>query len=383
MDQTETSNKDAKLNDSVAKINDLAEKISESLAKLNATSDRIGESAARIERARAGRGSLSGALFWLLLLLIAAMMVLYFVPTSGVKPYVDRAGMKLGQIGSGLADKVSTRGESGEAADKTDAAHLSASTPAYPAYPEYPAYPPYSNLMDLGGQQSQSDIQAQGPSEAIELEKTASAKPPALTEPTQTVAATVKSTTVKPAAVQPVAKLPAAKQAAAKPVAPPPGPAAKKVPPYPTYPAYPAYPSGVAGKAGKPTVANAVPAAAPVNRPVGPGQPGAQSVGVAEQAGPVLAARKAARERRYGTAIHTYEAYLETNPGDADVWGELGNVLLSAGRPREAAQNYYEASTRLIDQGRVGAVYPLLPVVKQYQPQLAVILHQKMARLGY
>lgn len=381
MDQTDTSNKDAKLNDSVAKINDLAEKINESLAKLNATSDRIGESAIRIERARAGRGSLSGALFWLLLLLIAAMMVLYFVPTSGVKPYVDRAGMKLGQIGTGLTDTVSAQGENGQAADKTDAAHMSASTPSYPAYPEYPAYPPYSNLMDLGGQQAQNAIQAQGPGEAIELEKAAPAKQQAQAEQAQTAVVAVK-----PALTRLPAKLPVAKQEAAKSMVPqtsptPPAPAAKKVPPYPTYPAYPAYPSGVAGKAAKPSAASA--AAAPVNRPVGIGQPGAQSVGVVEPAGPVLVARKAARERRYGTAIHTYESYLETNPGDADAWGELGNVLLSAGRPREAAQNYYEASTRLIDQGRVGAVYPLLPVVKQYQPQLAIILHQKMARLGY
>lgn len=91
-------------------------------------------------------------------------------------------------------------------------------------------------------------------------------------------------------------------------------------------------------------------------------------------------ARTAAAERRIDDAIREYRKYLAIHPNDTNAFGELGNVYLSAGRNTEAAQNYYEAATRLIDAGRIDAVAPLMPIIRRHEPMLYALLERKAAR---
>ncbi|MDR3395779.1 MAG: hypothetical protein P4L70_12310 [Parasulfuritortus sp.] len=373
MDQTETRSAEDKLNEALVKVSEMAEKLSESATRLNDSANKlcesathINQSAARIERANISKGSSLGMLFWLLVLAIVIVAALYFSPHSAVKPYVDRAGAKLEQIGSRVATKMSSTGVQAQNSDKGSTAPLSANaaTPTYPAYPAYPAYPPYSGFMDFGSQSAQNGTPDQAAAKPAEAEKAAPAQ---VKEPVAEAGA--KTAVAKTAPV----KVEAAKPEPAKPVAaplmmptpptPPAPSAAAGGPAFPAYPAYPPYPTSVSSK----SVPIETEAAKPAEDPNSP----------------VMVARKAARERHYGAAIHIYDTYLDAHPNDADAWGEVGNVRLTAGRPREAAQNFYEAATRLIDQGRMGAVYPLLPIITQYQPQLAAILRQKMAKVGY
>ncbi len=373
MDQTETSSADVKLNEALARISEMAAQLNESAAKLNDSANKlcesathINQSAARIERANISKGSPFGMLFWLLVLALVIVAALYFSPHSAIKPFVDRAGVKLEQMGSSVASKVSKAGVQAQGADKdSTAAPLSANTgsagsgtPNYPAYPAYPAYPPYSAFMDFGGQSAQNGTPDQTAAKSGEADKPAQVKAPAAEAAAKP--APVKAEAVKLAPAQAVA----APVAAQTPPTPPtPSPTEAGAPAFPSYPAYPPYPTSVSNKSVPITVEAPKPVEAPDS--------------------PVMLARKAAREHRYAAAIRAYDDYLDENPKDADAWGEVGNVRLTAGRPREAAQNFYEASTRLIDQGRMGAVYPLLPTITQYQPRLAAILRQKMAKMGY
>jgi len=134
--------------------------------------------------------------------------------------------------------------------------------------------------------------------------------------------------------------------------------------------------------------AQAAPTAAQAAAPATPAV-AAQSTGATDVARtgapellPNVAARIAARNLEFGLAIRLYETYLDANPGDADAWGELGNVQMAVGRHYEAAQNYYEASIRQLNRGHAATVYPLLPIIAQYQPELAAALRQRMTGAG-
>ena len=91
-------------------------------------------------------------------------------------------------------------------------------------------------------------------------------------------------------------------------------------------------------------------------------------------------ARKSALAGRPGEAIHEYLQYLASNPHDFNAYGELGNVYMKIGRYPEAAQNYYEAATRLIDARQINAIASLMPIIQMYEPMLANLLNQKIAR---
>jgi len=113
-------------------------------------------------------------------------------------------------------------------------------------------------------------------------------------------------------------------------------------------------------------------------------QPAPAAPPVAEQAPldpQIVAARQAYANRQYQDSIRVYRAYIARNDDDPSAFGELGNVLLAAGRPQEAAQAYYEASSRLIDFGQPGSVYLLLPQIEQNDPLLAAVLTRRLASL--
>jgi tetratricopeptide (TPR) repeat protein len=95
----------------------------------------------------------------------------------------------------------------------------------------------------------------------------------------------------------------------------------------------------------------------------------------------VYAARQSYAEHRYEDAIRSYRALIAKGSDNPAVFGELGNVLLAAGRPQEAAQAYYEASSRFIDRGQPATVYLLLSYVESYDPLLGAILNRRLASL--
>jgi tetratricopeptide (TPR) repeat protein len=95
----------------------------------------------------------------------------------------------------------------------------------------------------------------------------------------------------------------------------------------------------------------------------------------------IVSARQAYARKQYQDAIGIYRAYISRHNDNASAFGELGNVLLAAGRPQEAAQAYYEASSRLIDVGQPGSVYLLLPHIEQQDPLLAAVLTRRLASL--
>ena len=66
----------------------------------------------------------------------------------------------------------------------------------------------------------------------------------------------------------------------------------------------------------------------------------------------------------------------------SDAYGELGNVYVTIGRFPEAAQNYYEAATRLVDAGHISSVARLMPIMERYEPMLAALIKEKIAPSG-
>jgi tetratricopeptide (TPR) repeat protein len=317
MGQAETYNTDARLNE-------LADKFGDSIAKLADSANKFSQSSARIERALVSRHSTASGLFWLLILVIAAVAILYFTPNSGVKPYVDQSGAKIGLIATKVAHKIN------QEVDRQREANKSTASLTHPANPSYP--------VDHRVKQTLQPLSAQVTAKPAESEKVAVAKQQDITRiETKTPAADRHATTT----------------------------------------------------VSTPHLAQAVTTLKPTSEVKKASQDNTASTVTVRSSEPdhamntAMAARIAAREHRYGLAIGIYESYLNAHPEDADAWGELGNVQLAAGLPYDAAQNYYEASTRQIDRGQVNTVYPVLPIIAQYQPQLASILSQKIARLGY
>jgi tetratricopeptide (TPR) repeat protein len=96
--------------------------------------------------------------------------------------------------------------------------------------------------------------------------------------------------------------------------------------------------------------------------------------------GALLAARQAIMQHRYPEAMAIYRRQIAGNPENIDAYGELGNVLWFTEHRQEAAQNYYEAATRLLDRGQLDVARPLLPAIEQYEPVLASLLRRKAAQ---
>jgi hypothetical protein len=234
----------------------------------------------------------------------------------------------------------------------------------YPAYPAYPPYPPYYGFGNGGS--------------ADTANGSAGNTPP--------------SNTVSPQAAQ-----------AVQPPTPPKPEAAPGKPDYPNYPAYPSMESAASPSPANAQQAYQPPAMAtqaqsdpvppkllPVTPPVRPDQRAAKGAdprpnpSAERPMGQVAAdglflARQAATAGRFPEAVHEYLQYLTKHPEDGNAYGELGNVYLTVGRFQEAAQNYYEVATRLVDLGQLAALPRLMPIIERYEPRLAVLIHQKIA----
>ena len=91
-------------------------------------------------------------------------------------------------------------------------------------------------------------------------------------------------------------------------------------------------------------------------------------------------AREAYARGDSDTAVKAYTDFLGKNADSIDGHGELGNVYYMTGRLQEAAQSYYEAAKRMIDQNQADRAQALLAPIGQGNPALAGELQQKMAQ---
>jgi hypothetical protein len=85
----------------------------------------------------------------------------------------------------------------------------------------------------------------------------------------------------------------------------------------------------------------------------------------------LAAAREAFWLHNYEDAEKNYHALTELEPQNPDGYGELGNMYFSQGRWEEAAAAYYEAGTRLINEGRLDSARELVIVIRGLNGQQA------------
>lgn len=90
------------------------------------------------------------------------------------------------------------------------------------------------------------------------------------------------------------------------------------------------------------------------------------------------AARQAYGEGDFDRAIAAYRALVAATPDDLDLRGELGNVLYATGRLPEAAHEYAEVATRLVDAGFGDRAAALLPAIRAGDPALADALKTRI-----
>ncbi len=81
-------------------------------------------------------------------------------------------------------------------------------------------------------------------------------------------------------------------------------------------------------------------------------------------------------------SISLYQELLKKEPDDAEAHGELGNVLLKAGRLQEASQSYYDAALRLARAGDGERARALEPIIRRNAPQLADRLENELKALA-
>ena len=87
--------------------------------------------------------------------------------------------------------------------------------------------------------------------------------------------------------------------------------------------------------------------------------------------GTLDSARSAFARGDVSEAISLYQYLLARKPDDVDARGELGNVLLSAGRLQEAGEAYYQTAVRLARSGDGARARALVPIVRRNDPALA------------
>jgi cytochrome c-type biogenesis protein CcmH/NrfG len=75
-------------------------------------------------------------------------------------------------------------------------------------------------------------------------------------------------------------------------------------------------------------------------------------------------AREAFWLRDFDTAEQQYRTLTQLEPDNPDGYGELGNMYFSQGKWDEAAAAYYEAATRLLDEGLVVQAREMLEVIR-------------------
>jgi len=89
-------------------------------------------------------------------------------------------------------------------------------------------------------------------------------------------------------------------------------------------------------------------------------------------------ARQAFQAGDPGKAIVLYQELSELNPGNPNVFGELGNVYYSLGKWKQAGSAYFEAASLLLDQGHTRQVQYLYRVIQGLDQESAEKLKARM-----
>ena len=75
-------------------------------------------------------------------------------------------------------------------------------------------------------------------------------------------------------------------------------------------------------------------------------------------------------------SITNYKQVIANTKDNYDAYGELGNVYLSRGKYREAADAYFEAASILVKQGQTARARSLLPMLDRLDRSKADALNQ-------
>ena len=89
-----------------------------------------------------------------------------------------------------------------------------------------------------------------------------------------------------------------------------------------------------------------------------------------------ISAREEYHRGNIDVSIRNYKEVIASSSDNYDAYGELGNVYLSRGSHREAAEAYFEAASILVKLGHVGRARSLLPMLGRLDRAKAEELNQ-------
>jgi tetratricopeptide (TPR) repeat protein len=77
-------------------------------------------------------------------------------------------------------------------------------------------------------------------------------------------------------------------------------------------------------------------------------------------------------------AVENYRGLIARNPDNVAAYGELGNVLYTIGNLPAAAQAFFAAASKAIEQNQLAIAESLLPAVIEGNPMLATYLNDQL-----
>ncbi len=89
-----------------------------------------------------------------------------------------------------------------------------------------------------------------------------------------------------------------------------------------------------------------------------------------------ISAREEYHRGNIDVSIRNYQEVIAKSSDNYDAYGELGNVYLSRGKYREAADAYFEAASILVKLGQAGRARSLLPMLDRLDRSKAEELNQ-------
>ena len=101
---------------------------------------------------------------------------------------------------------------------------------------------------------------------------------------------------------------------------------------------------------------------------------------VIELDGLLIEARGAFWDKRFDQAIQSYQALLQQQPTNPDLFGELGNVYYAMNDYQRAAEHYFEAASLLIQSGEVSRARQLIAPVTAMDRELGERLSSRLRR---
>lgn len=93
-----------------------------------------------------------------------------------------------------------------------------------------------------------------------------------------------------------------------------------------------------------------------------------------------ISAREEFHRGNIDVSIRNYKEVIATSSDNYDAYGELGNVYLSRGSDKEAADAYFEAAAILVKTGRIDRARSLLPMLGRLDRAKAEELNRLIRR---